>query len=45
MVGTIVLPILISVGIEPVIAASLLLMGLNLGGLFNVMNYAFTKVL
>lgn len=41
MVGTIVLPILISVGIEPVIAASLLLMGLNLGGLFNVMNYAF----
>ncbi|WP_009610531.1 transporter [Caldanaerobacter subterraneus] len=41
MVGTIVLPILMSVGIEPVIAASLLLMGLNLGGLFNVMNYAF----
>ncbi|HHW57164.1 MAG TPA: transporter [Clostridia bacterium] len=41
MVGTIVLPIMISVGIKPIVAASLLLMGLNLGGLFNIANFAF----
>ncbi|AGB19343.1 H+/gluconate symporter family protein [Thermoanaerobacterium thermosaccharolyticum] len=41
MVGTIVLPIMISIGIKPIIAGSLLLMGLNLGGLFNIANFAF----
>ena len=41
MVGTIILPVLLSVGITPSSAATLLIMGLNLGGLFNVANYSF----
>lgn len=41
MVGTVILPILISVGIAPIVAAILLIMGLNLGGLFNIANYSF----
>lgn len=41
MVGTIVLPIFMSVGISPSIASVLLIMGLNLGGLFNISNFSF----
>lgn len=41
MVGTIILPIMLSVGIKPLVSGSLMLLGLNLGGLFNLINYAF----
>lgn len=41
MVGTITIPIMISVGISPVVSSILLIMGLNLGGLFNLSNYTF----
>lgn len=39
MVSTIVIPLFLSAGIAPVIAASLVLMGLSIGLLFNVANY------
>lgn len=39
MVSTIVIPLMLSAGISPVVAASLVLLGLNIGLLFNVANY------
>ena len=39
MVSTIVIPLMLSAGIYPVVAASLVLFGLNIGLLFNVANY------
>lgn len=39
MVSTIVIPLLLSAGIAPVVSASLVLMGLSIGLLFNVSNY------
>lgn len=39
MVSTIVIPLLLSAGIAPVVAASLVLLGLSIGLLFNVANY------
>ena len=41
LTGTIVLPLMMSVGIAPVVAGSLMLMGVSLGGLFNVGNFLF----
>ncbi len=40
MVGSIVLPILTSVGISRLTAAVIMLMGVNIGGMFNVGNWA-----
>lgn len=40
MVGAIVLPILTSVGIGKLTAAVIMLMGVNIGGMFNVGNWA-----
>lgn len=39
MVSTIVIPLMLSAGIEPTVAASLVLMGLSTGLIFNVANY------
>jgi len=39
MVSTIVIPLLLSAGVAPVVSASLVLMGLSIGLLFNVANY------
>lgn len=39
MVAQIAIPLFISAGIEPVVAASLLLLGLNIGLVFNVATY------
>ncbi len=39
MVSTIVIPLMLSAGIAPTVAASLVLMGLSIGLLFNVANY------
>jgi len=39
MVSTIVIPLLLSAGVAPVVSASLVLMGLSIGLLFNVSNY------
>lgn len=41
MVSTIVIPLMLSAGIAPVVAASLVLFGISTGGLFNVANYQF----
>lgn len=41
MVSTIVIPLMLSAGIQPVIAAGLVLFGISTGGLFNVANYQF----
>lgn len=41
MVGTIVLPILLSLGISNKVAAGLLLLGISLGGTFNLSNWKF----
>ncbi|WP_066500959.1 transporter [Abyssisolibacter fermentans] len=41
MVGTIVLPIMISVGINALLAASIMLISFKIGLLFNMYNYAF----
>ncbi len=41
MVGTIVLPILLSLGLSPLTAASVFLMALSLGGVFNPVNWQF----
>lgn len=40
MVGAIVLPILTSVGISRITAAVIMLLGVNIGGMFNVGNWA-----
>lgn len=39
MVSTIVIPLMLSAGIAPTVAASLVLMGLSIGLIFNVANY------
>lgn len=39
MVATILLPILLSIGIPPVITGGLFLMGLSLGGILNLVNW------
>ncbi|MCL2425447.1 MAG: C4-dicarboxylate ABC transporter [Oscillospiraceae bacterium] len=39
MVGTIVLPIMASVGIKPITSACILLFGLSTGGIFNLTNW------
>lgn len=39
MVSTIVVPLMLSAGIAPTVAASLVLMGLSIGLIFNVANY------
>jgi len=39
MVASIVLPILLSIGIPRVVAAGLFLMGMSLGGMFNLVNW------
>ncbi|VYU67677.1 transporter [Clostridium tertium] len=41
MVSTIVIPLMLSAGISAKVAAGLVLMGISLGGLFNVSNYQF----
>lgn len=41
MVSTIVIPLMLSAGISAKASASLVLMGISLGGLFNVANYQF----
>lgn len=41
MVSTIVVPLMLSAGISSNVSASLVLMGIGLGGLFNVSNYQF----
>lgn len=41
MVATIVIPLMLSAGIKPQVAAGSFLMGMSLGGLFNVSNYQF----
>ena len=41
MVSTIVIPLMLSAGIAAKVAAGLVLMGMSLGGLFNVANYQF----
>jgi len=41
MLGSLVLPILISSGFTPLYAATLVLMGISLGGLFNPVNWHF----
>ncbi|MGF7057830.1 hypothetical protein [Brassicibacter mesophilus] len=41
MVGTIVLPIMISVGIDGIAAGSIMLIAFKIGILFNMYNYAF----
>jgi TRAP-type C4-dicarboxylate transport system permease large subunit len=43
MVGSVVLPVLMSVGIAPVVAGGLLVLGISLGGMFNLQNWAFFK--
>lgn len=39
MVSTIVIPLMLSAGIAPIVAASLVLFGLSIGLIFNVANY------
>ncbi len=41
MVGSVVLPVLISAGIPPVTAGGLMLLGISLGGMFNLQNWVF----
>lgn len=41
MVSAIAIPLMLSTGIQPVVAASLVLFGISTGGLFNVANYQF----
>lgn len=41
MVATIVIPLMLSAGIPSKVSAGLVLMGISLGGLFNVANYQF----
>lgn len=39
MVGTVVLPVMLSLGISPITAGSLYLFGISLGGMFNLANW------
>jgi Na+/H+ antiporter NhaD/arsenite permease-like protein len=39
MVGTIILPVLLSIGISQATAGALFLFGINLGGMFNIANW------
>lgn len=39
MVGTIVLPVMLSIGIQPLTAGGLYLFGISLGGMFNLANW------
>jgi hypothetical protein len=39
MVGTVVLPVLLSIGFSPVTAGGLFLFGISLGGMFNLANW------
>jgi H+/gluconate symporter-like permease len=43
MVGTLVLPIMIGVGIRPLNAASMFLLGISMGGIWNVANWGFYR--
>lgn len=43
MVATLVFPVLLSVGIPPLLAGCIFLMGLSLGGTFNVANWVVYK--
>jgi hypothetical protein len=40
MIGTVVFPIMISLGISKLLAASIFLMGLSIGGMLNLVNWA-----
>lgn len=41
MVGSVVLPVLISAGIPPVTSGGLMVLGISLGGMFNLQNWVF----
>ncbi len=41
MVGTLVLPVMVGVGIRPLVAASTLLFGISIGGMWNVAGWGF----
>ncbi len=41
MVGSVVLPVMISAGVKPVTAAGVLVLGISLGGMFNLQNWVF----
>jgi hypothetical protein len=43
MVGTVVLPVMLSLGISAATAGGLYLFGINLGGMFNLANWALYK--
>ncbi|HYF76976.1 MAG TPA: transporter [Symbiobacteriaceae bacterium] len=43
MVGTLVLPIMIGVGIRPLQAGSMFLLGVSMGGMWNVANWGFYR--
>ncbi|MBX9721234.1 MAG: hypothetical protein K2X81_07560, partial [Candidatus Obscuribacterales bacterium] len=43
MVGTVVLPVMLSLGIPAAIAGGLYLFGINLGGMFNLSNWVLYK--
>lgn len=43
MVGTVVLPVMLSLGISAATAGGLYLLGINLGGMFNLANWALYK--
>lgn len=43
MVGTIVLPVMLSLGISSITAGSLFLFGISLGGMFNIASWALYK--
>ena len=45
MVATIVFPILLSVGVSPLAAACLFLLGMSVGGVFNLVNWQFYQQL
>jgi len=45
MVATIVFPILLSVGVPPLAAACLFLLGMSVGGVFNLVNWQFYQQL
>lgn len=43
MVGTLVLPVMIGVGIRPLVAASTLLFGISIGGMWNVASWGYYR--
>ncbi|MBX9686027.1 MAG: hypothetical protein K2X27_04955, partial [Candidatus Obscuribacterales bacterium] len=43
MVGTVVLPVMLSLGISAAVAGGLFLFGINLGGMFNLANWVLYK--